>query len=196
MQTDLTLDQGKTFQRVVRWFAPPFVYKPINNITQGAPATITVPGHGMPDQWLCAVVGVQGMDEINAPHYPPRVSDMVKGTAVDANTVALNTVISADFSPYKSGGFLVYYTPVDLTGFTARMTIKNKVGGTALYALISPTNFTFDNVAKTITMSIDAVTTASFTPGQYVYDLEAVSATGVVSLLLSGNIIVVPEVTT
>lgn len=196
MATNFTVIQGKTFQRVVRWYAPPFIYKAITAITQDAPVSLTVPSHGCPDGWLAAVVGVQGMTEINAPHFPPKTSEFKKITVVDASTVEFNEVVSSEYSTYTSGGHLMFYTPVDMSGYTARMTIKNRAGGTVLLALVSPTDIAVDNTEKTVTVTISAEDTAIFTVGSYVYDLELVSGTGVVTQLLAGKIVVTPEITT
>jgi hypothetical protein len=46
-----------------------------------------------------------------------------------------------------------------------------------------------------ITLTIAANTTAALVPGQYVYDLELVSSTGIVDRILEGNFKVSAEVT-
>jgi len=50
-----------------------------------------------------------------------------------------------------SGGYVVYYTPVNLVGYTARMTIKDKIGGTVLATLVmqAGTGFVIDTAAQT-----------------------------------------------
>lgn len=193
---DLTIHQGKTFQRVVRWEAPPLIYRPISAITQSAPVEITAATHGVPNGWRVAVTAAGGMDEINASSIPPKASDFHKATVIDANTIQLNEVVSSEYDPYTSGGSLVYWTPVTLTGVTARMTIKNRPGGSVLHTMVSPTDIAIDNTNKTISLSISATNTATFAKGSYVYDLEAQESNGVVTLLLAGSITVVMEVTT
>ena len=193
---DLVISQGKTFQQIVRWEAPPIVYAPITAINQGAPATITATAHGMPDGWRCVVVSAKGMKEINCLNTPPRDADYRVGNAPNINTVSLNAVNSSDYKPYLSGGYLQYNTPVDLNSFTARMAIKDKTGGTVLLMLTSPTGIVIDNTKKTITLTIDAVATAAFTWKHGVYELEMVSATGVVTALLVGTVTLLREVTT
>jgi hypothetical protein len=126
----------------------------------------------------------------------PRKSKFKKLTVIDPDTVQLNDVDSSQFSTYKSGGYLMYYTPVDLTGYTARMTIKDQPGGTTLIALVSPTDIVMDTTLKTITITITATAAAAFAPGDYVYDMEMVSPSGVVTALLQGAVQVLPEVTT
>lgn len=201
MATDLTIIQGKTFTRVLRWESLPYVYKPIQSITKAAPAVVGVTGHGVPDGWRVAIVSVKGMTEINAQNTPPKEREYVKATVVDPNTLSLNSVNSLDFSDYVSGGVVQYYTPVDLASYTGRMQIKDKIGGTVLASTDTddaPNNvitITVNNTTKTITLTIPATATAAFTWKKGVYDLEMVNGSTVVGLL-SGAITVTPEVTT
>jgi hypothetical protein len=196
---DFVILQGDTFTRVIRWEALPYVYKAITAITKAAPASITAATHGLATGWRVAVVSVLGMTEINAASDPPKSVDFHQCTVVDPNTITLNDVNSSEFSAYVSGGYLQYYTPVNLSGFTARMTIKNKIGGTSLLTLTSgaPDNrIAIDNAAHTITLTISATDTASMTFTQGVYDLELVSPVGVVTKLYRGGVTVLKEVTT
>jgi hypothetical protein len=198
---DFTILQGKTFEHVLRWEALPFVYKAITAITQTLPCRITATAHGMLDGWRVAVVSVKGMTQINAENSPPKAKDFHRATVIDANTVELNDVNSADYKPYTSGGYLQFYTPVDLTGYTARMKIKDRVGGTVLASSevadtpLDTITITLDDVEATITITISATDTAALTWTKGVYDLELVSSGGVVTQLLSGKIAVEKEVT-
>jgi hypothetical protein len=132
MSVDLILVKGKTFSRVIRWAALPYLYKPITAISQAAPVSVTSAGHGIPDGWPVAIVSVKGMTQINASNSPPRTTDYNKATLADANAITINEINSAGYSVYTSGGYIQLYTPIDLTGYTARMSIKDKVGGTEL----------------------------------------------------------------
>ena len=194
---DFVILQGKTFGQLLRWEAPPIIYKPITAITQTAPVGITSTAHGIPNGWRVAVVSVKGMVQINAPSSPPKDKDFRQATVVDANTVQLNEVNAAEFKAYISGGYLQFNTPVDLAGFTARMSIKDEIGGTELLRLDTTNNrIVIDNAAKTISLTIDAATTEDITFKKGIYDLEMVSASGVVTALLTGAISVTREVTT
>lgn len=196
MSTNLIIHQGKTFQRVLRWESLPHIYKAISAISAIAPCRVTSATHGLVNGWRAAVVSVKGMEEINAKNTPPKDADYHKITLIDPNTIDFNDVNAADFTAYQSGGYLQYYTPVPLAGYSARMQIKNKIGGTVLKALVSPTDIVIDDTAKTITFTMSATDTALFAKGKYVYDFEMVSGTGVVTQLLSGEVTVIPEVTT
>lgn len=205
---DLTIRQGKTFSLVIRWETEPIIYKPITNISFafGAPR-LTVAGHGCPPGWRAAVTRVKVPKQINAENNPPKASDYRAVTVIDANTVEFNDLAPFDdngneWPAYTEGGFLQFNTPVDITGYSARMKIKDKVGGTVLASTEagdSPLNvlaIALDAANKTITLSIPATATDDFAWTKGVYDLEMVSPTGVVTTILSGKVTVTKEVTT
>lgn len=194
---DIVIAQGKTYSQVLRWEAPPIIYRPITAIVQGAPARITCPSHTIPQGWRAAVVSVKGMTQINALNTPPKDKDYHSVTVIDADTVELNDVNASEYKPYQSGGYLQFNTPVDLAAYTARMSIKDKVGGSELLRLDTTNGrIALDNVAKTITLTISAEDTAALTFRKGSYDLELVSPTGVVTALLAGVATVTKEVTT
>lgn len=205
---DLTIQQGKTFSLVVRWETEPVIRKPITAISlaSGAPR-LSVVAHGIPSGWRSYVTRVEGMKQINAANNPPRETDFHPATVVDGGTVELNDIDPVDdngrvWSAYTGGGFLCWNTPVDLTGYTARMTIKDKIGGTVLastdpaLAPLDVLDIAIDTTNKTIMLTIEATDTDDFAWKTGVYDLEMVSATGKVTAILSGKVTVSKEVTT
>lgn len=197
VKKSLTILQGKTFDLLIRWETEPIVYKEITGISQAAPCVIDCVGHGVPDGWRVAVVSVRGMTQINAKNTPPRSTDYHVVTVAGTDEIELNAVNSAGYSAYTSGGYVQYYTPQDLTGYTARMSIKDRVGGTELLSLTSANSrIVIDVGADTIQLHIDAVDTETETWTSGVYDLELVSSGGVVTSLLYGNVILSKEVTT
>lgn len=204
---DLTIQQGKTFSLVIRWETEPIVYKPITDISLafGAPR-LGVPGHGCPAGWRAAVTRVKSPKQINAANNPPKASDYRAVTVIDANTAEFNDMAPFDdngneWPAYTEGGFLQYNTPVDLTGYTARMKIKDKIGGAVLASTEAgdtPLNvlvIVIDNATKTIALTIEATATDDFAWTKGVYDLEMISATGKVTAILSGRVSVTKEVT-
>ena len=196
MQRDLTILQGKTFSQVVRWESEPFIYKTITGITAAAPPRLTVPTHGVPNGWRVAVSNVQGMKEINAQNEPPRPSEYKNASVISNDTLELNTVNAAGYSAYVTGGILRYYTPVDIAGFAARMTIRNRVGGTELLSLTTENGrIIVDDAEKRIELLISAEDTEDITWKRGVYDLEMVNGT-VVTQIIAGAVAVLQEVTT
>lgn len=191
----LTIIKGKTFRRVLRWEVKPLVYAAITNITKAGPAVITATGHGAPDGWKVAVIGVAGMRQINAKHWPLRTTDFHEATVVDANTVKLNDVNVTEYDAHTSGGYLVYYTPQDLAGMTGRFQIRaNDTSDTALVSKTSPSGVTLDNTAKTITIELEASETEDYTFSEGVGELEMEDGSSDVTQLLKRDIVVEEEV--
>ncbi len=202
--SNITIKKGKTFSRILRWESTPFIYKAITGITQAAPAVLTVTSHGLPDGWRLAVLSPGGMREIAAKlpakGKPPLADQFHQGTVLTSDTIALNDVNSLDFTAYTTGGAIVYYTPIDLDGFTARLQIRSteEATGDPLVELTTENGgITLDNTAKTITITIAASATEDLEFLTGVYDLELVSddATPVVTQLLKGSVTVEEEVT-
>jgi hypothetical protein len=196
-QRDLMIYRGATFNMVLRWENMPYVYAAITGVAQAAPARITAVGHGLVNGWRAAVVSVLGMVEINAENVPPKNKDYHQVTVVDANTVTLNDVNAAGFTPYQSGGYLQYLTPVPLTGYTAKMSIKDQIDGLELLRLDTTNGrIVIDPTALTITLTILPADTAALMWMNGVYDLDMVSPTGVLTPLLAGSVQVIKDVTT
>jgi hypothetical protein len=195
---NLTIEQGETFALTVRWETDkPEVYKAITAIAKSGPVRITAPSHGLVDGWRAAIEGVKGMVEINAAHSPPRCNEYHEVTYVDANTIDLNAINTAAvdengddlYGTYTSGGYLRYNSAVDMTGYTPKMVVLDRVGGTVLAsteAADSPLNIitaTADNTAKTINISISVANVNALTWTRGVYDLSMVSTTSTTKLL-------------
>jgi hypothetical protein len=204
---DLILVKGKTYRQVFQWQDKPIVRKAIAGVSvaTGAPV-LNVPAHAMPDGWPCVVFGVEGMVQLNAGNNPPRKADYRRGLVLSVDHVELNEVNPYDergrvWPAWTGGGFLQYLTPVSLAGYTARMSMKDKVGGTELFRFDTtgaPTSgvITVDDISKTITLSATDVQTAALAARRYVYDLEMVSALGAVTAISTGTVTVSTEVTT
>lgn len=88
-------------------------------------------------------------------------------------------------------------TPINLTGYTARMQVRPELASTTVVIELTTANsrIALGGTAGTVTLTVSATDTAALTAGRYVYDLELVSGTGVVSRLLMGNFVVRGEVT-
>jgi len=129
----LVITRGKTLPIVVRWSTGPIIYKKISEITQTAPVKITTEDpHGMIDGFNCLVTDVVGMKEINVPANvrddDRDDSDFHAATVLDQHNIEINDINACGFHAYVSGGILQYNTPVDLTGYKARDTIKPEPG--------------------------------------------------------------------
>jgi hypothetical protein len=86
--------------------------------------------------------------------------------------------------------------PVDLTGFTARMQVRESQDSpTPLLSLTTGSGITVDGPAGQLTLLIADETSTAWTWRYGVYDLEVESAGGEVTRLLRGEIEVDREVT-
>lgn len=198
---DLFCRIGATFSEVFRWASLPIVYKAITAIPSTAPATLTVAAHGAPNGWPVAVSGVNGMTQINANFTPPATSDYHAATVIDTNTIALNDVNPNTFSAYTSGGVLQYYSPINLTGMSAKLSIFSPANTTpAALVLNSPqsgsaSGIALDTSAQTITVNINATDTAAIAFSSGVYELALTDSSGNVTILATGafNIVAATE---
>ena len=192
---DLSIDQGRTFRYVVRWEVLPIVYKAVTGVVLGPSPVVTAPGHGLPDGWRVALSGIKGATQLNALNNPPKDRDFSPASVRTADTFELNLINAVAAGLYTSGGYIQYFTPQDLTGYTARMQVRDRVGGTVLQTLVSPTQITIDNVGKAITIVLAPTDTAASAWTSGVYDLELVSPAGSATTLLYGAITLNPQVT-
>lgn len=197
---DLEIIRGATFIFPVYWEDTEYSFKAISTIQNTAPVRIVtnVP-HTLTRKWRTAVVSVVGCKGINADDPQKlRDDDFHEVTIVDTTTVELNKVNAAEFSAYESGGYLQFFKPVDLTGFSARMSIKDRRGDSGVELLrLDNTNsrIAIDVANHEIVLTIDAITTAAIDWKRGVYDLEMVSASGVVTPILTGDVSVSQEAT-
>lgn len=84
---------------------------------------------------------------------------------------------------------------VNLTGYTARLQVRDRVGGEVLLDLSTGDGITLGGPAGTIALAISAVDTAALRFSQAVYDLELTSAGDEVTRLMQGKVLLSPEVT-
>lgn len=89
-------------------------------------------------------------------------------------------------------------TPINLTGYTARMAVRENYASTSAILTLTTENsgIALGGALGTVTISASATATAALTaPWSGVYDLELVSGGGVVTRLLEGLVFISPEVT-
>lgn len=87
--------------------------------------------------------------------------------------------------------------PVDLTGYTARLQVRESVTATDVLLELSTANggISITPLEGSIALSLSATATAAITWVSGVYDLELTSSTGFVRRLLKGKFKVTQEVT-
>lgn len=87
--------------------------------------------------------------------------------------------------------------PVNLTGYTARMHVRQTVKSATTVVEMTTANgriVLYPTTGK-IAITLTAVETAALPTKPCVYDLELVSSTGVVTRLIEGKFTIKPEVT-
>lgn len=88
--------------------------------------------------------------------------------------------------------------PVNLTGYTARMQIREKISSPDYIIELTTANGGIvikDAINGTFSIEISATATAAMTFKNAVYDIEFVSPSGVVKRLFGGTVTLSPEVT-
>lgn len=186
--------QGSTFQETFRWESETKVYVPIQAIAKSAPCVITTTSaHQLPVGWRFRVVGAGGMKEINSVGEDSyHLSTLIP----TPTTVEINQVNSLNYTAYTSGGVIEFNQPVSLTGFAARMQIRETVDSTTVIheATTQNTEIVLDSVNKTIQITLLANITENFTFSTAVYSLELYNGNNVIPFI-NGNLTLVQEVT-
>lgn len=185
--SDIKIIKGSTYRDTLRWATEECRFVTAT-LVPGAPVRFTAVAHGIPDGW--PLVYVEGSSSFEASK-----AQIVR--VVDANTLELPCVNGVKF---KAGDVVLRVrVPVELSGYSARMQIRDKIGGTVLMELSSTAapgepSITIDDAAKTIVREIPATVTAAIEWKKGVFDLEMVQGNYVVKID-SGPVSVQEEVT-
>ena len=93
--------------------------------------------------------------------------------------------------------YTIEEVPVDLTGYSARMQVREKHTSTrAVFDLTTENGgLTTGGAAGTIIIFISSTDTSEASAKDYVYDIELESSGGDVTRLLEGKFMLTPEVT-
>ena len=179
---NFTIYQGATFNEELRWESSYKTYVPITDITKSAPIVVTAPAHGVPLNWRVKFTNILGMTDLNSTEDYHQVSSLT------TNTITINDINSLGFKSYTSGGILEYNTPIDMTGYTGRMQIRETIDSTDIIQELSTSNnqIVINNTNKTITLNIPAATTSGFNFTTAVYGLNLTSAGGQVIPFCTG----------
>ena len=178
-QIDLTITRGKTFEFGFLYADDELVYKPITAMPSTAPVRLTVVGHGIPDGWPVQVQCVKAPAELNSADGEDY---LVK--VIDVDTIELNSVNAHCWKAFSGSGLAVFPKPVDLTGWTCRAQVRDKVGGNVLFSWHSDPGENPDGVAEVdvaasqFVLHIDEATAAALTWKRGVYDVEAIAPGG------------------
>jgi len=88
------------------------------------------------------------------------------------------------------------FSPVDLTGFSAKMQVRKDVGSSLIIELSTANNrITFDSLNGKIILKISASDTSALVPGSYKYDLELTTPEGFVISFIYGSFDIIGRIT-
>lgn len=185
----LKIYQGSTFTQVLRWESYTKIYKPITGITQTAPLVVTCVGHGLTVGWRVKLSNIIGMKELNSSEY-------YTVTEVTNDTFTINNVNAVGYTAYTSGGIVEYNEPEVLSGVSARMQIRPKIGSDIVLLELTTLNgmIIINDTNKTISINIPATTTELLTFKSAVYSMELVNGSTVIPFIY-GNITLDTEIT-
>lgn len=187
----LKITKGSTLADTFRYESPKRIYKPITNISNSAPLTITAIGHELPAAWRVKVTNVVGMTDINS------TENYLEATKLTADTIEINSVNAVGFKPYISGGILEYNQPIDMTSVSAVLQVRETIDSPTVLLELSTQNggIVIDVPNSTITIYMSAASTSLLTWEKGVYSLELTFYDGTVIPILEGQAIVYKEVT-
>lgn len=186
---DLRIIQGATLRKPLLLMQPRFEYRPITAIQKTAPLRLTVPAHGMPAGWPCWIEGVTGWSALNRDKQRERFR---LATLVDADTVEFNELNGT--TQNASGGHLVYRLPLDMTGASARMQIRDTAGALLLELSTDSGGLQVDGPGRLL-LELTATQTAAINWQTGLYDLELTMADGSVDRWMQGAVSVSKEQT-
>lgn len=110
----LEIDRGVTFRQPFLLLEREPVGRPVTAVKRGMPTDVTVPAHGVPDNWP-AWLEMTGCSGVNRPRSGPPFYTNV----VDADTLRFANVNSTGDPGGPVSGTLIYQPPRDLSDIQA-----------------------------------------------------------------------------
>lgn len=200
---NLTIRRGRTFNAFFRLESEPLLSVGIASMSKAASCrVITDAPHGLVDGWRVAILGAQGLTDLNAKPPISKDKDYRRARVIDANTLEFNGFNTSQSSPHVAGtGFVQWFTPMSLATLVFRLAIKDRVGGTLRMPILSSTGgspaiFVSDSL-KYIRARLEAPVTEPLDWLDGVYDMEAEDTNdGTVFECFYGDVAVLQEITT
>ena len=186
---DLRIIQGATLRKPLLMMQPTYAYRPIGSIQPSAPLRLQVPTHGLPDAWPTWIEGVRGWAALN--RAKEREAFRL-ARVIDADTLEYNDLNGS--GQQASGGHLVYRLPLDLTGASARLHIRDAAGSLLLGLSTADGGLLIDGPGRLL-LVLSAAQTAAIRWQSGVYDLELTMADGSVDRWAQGAVTVSLEQT-
>lgn len=184
----LTIVKGKTTEFALLYAEGELEFRAITGVVSYAPLVLTVPAHGLKDDWPIQISGVKQPRQLNsidpladhcytaeATHYTVRV--------VDADTIRLVNVNGTEWPQYTTGGVIEYAVPADITGWTARAMFRKRIeDATPVLSFTTEAGadglFLVDPAASAFTLLLSATVAEQLTVMTGVWDAEAIDPSG------------------
>lgn len=110
----LLIDKGVTFRQPFLMLERELIGRPVTAVSRGMPTRVTVPAHGLPDNWPAWLEMSAGCSGLNRPRTgPPFYADVL-----DADTIQFQD-INTTGNPSVAGSMLIYQPPRDLSDLQA-----------------------------------------------------------------------------
>jgi len=201
---NLEMDQGATFTTTFNWYGGGKFMAPIEDICIGYPTRITVTDHLLPSNSDTPVI-ISGVEpSADNDQASKKRMELLNSTElgiaeviyVDANN--FDVPISTVKCNWETGtGEITWHKPTPITGFTARMHIREKWHSTDFIHELTTENggITLTVEDASIQIDITAADTTAFTFNIAVYDIEMISPTGEITRVVEGTIKLIKEIT-
>jgi hypothetical protein len=179
-EIELTIAKGKTFEQALFYAEGDGYPLEITGVPSLVPVRITIPSHGLPDDWPITIDCVTNPVELNG-YYGVRV--------IDADTVSLldeenRFVVGQCWKRIWSGGGVVRYPAMaNITGWTARAMFRRRIGDTVPVLTFTTEPgadglFIVDPLTSSFTLTLSAQVTETLALMTGVWDAEAVDPLG------------------
>lgn len=193
---DIEIIQGARFLKSLHWYGGGKTYDTIDDVTVGHPTIIQVTSHGLPSASPTPIIigGVKSTARVL--NTGTRECDMVQATYIDNNTFSVPVPTVGKVYEANSG-YIEWYTPKDLTNYSARMQIRENIDDTTpLVSLTSGAgDITISLTDARITVIVATAITETLDFVEGVYDLEMVDVNDEATRILEGKVTLRDEVT-
>jgi len=178
MATKLKISRGATFRKQWAWYAGDDVVKNITSIVRGFPTVVTVTSHGLPSTDIpVALLDVDELSTLDSTGNPSFATQYrILATKLSTSTFSVE-VDSSFFTPYVSGGFLVYLPPRDLTGYVARAQFRTSATSATILLELTTENggIELGGVEGTIDLLMTDAQTTDFPKAFAEWNIELVA---------------------
>lgn len=180
----LVINPGRVLLQAFRWAESARTYRTVTAVSLSAPCLLTVPGHGLPDAWPFRLEGIKGPDLLNSDPEDPVSCYRAQVASADTLQLELSTLGQ---KPLVGQAALSYLKPVDLSGYSARFTLKTAARATT-NLFQGPAAVDLANQRITVTLA-DEITQA-FPSGRAWYALDVLDDQGNVYAVDAGEALV------